>query len=408
MHDHHTHPLFYAAFNTAVNLREVTDRTTAQRLIREHHQYNPADITVAHGWRNNLFDWPQSDFEQLPPAAVFNLSLHSLLINRAGSEVLRKRYGPIIEQLDDRRWYESNLRVVLNWFANLNASVRNLQAFYHQLLQLGVWSAEELLLVDEHEISLFDQAGLADRTRFWAAPDTFAQLSEKAKARVTGLKLFTDGALGARTAALTGGYRNEPNNRGMLIYNDAGLIKLIEVCLETGKALAIHAIGDRAIGQCLAALEKLGPAVAAAPEIRIEHAQMIDQAMAVRAKKLGLVLSMQPNFSSDSVDYRDRLSGKYCGANNPFRMLIDHVGFACGEDLIFGSDGMPHGLGYALRQSLNPSFGSQVLTIDEFRAGYCLPHESKGFIELRFGLQEFEYKVHTVDDQSRPSGIWIG
>jgi predicted amidohydrolase YtcJ len=395
LHDHHTHPLFYAAFTTAVNLQDVCDRQTAARLMVAQAASNPSQITVGHGWRSNSFEWPQADFEKLPPGAVFDISLHSLRINRAGSEILGKHYGPVTAQLHDRLWYERNLRVVLNWFANLNATVAGLKAFYDQLLKQGVWSAEELLLVDEREIELFDQAGLADRTRFWAAPDTFAELSNRAKAKVAGLKLFTDGALGARTAALRKNYLDEPGNWGMLIYGDRELLKAIEGCLETGKPLAIHAIGDRAIEQSLTAIEEL-VRDSGAPEIRIEHAQLIDLSLAQRAKKLGLTLSMQPNFNRDSVDYRDRLAREYCVANNPFRMLIDDVGFTCGQDLILGSDGMPHGIESAIGQSRFPPFPGQELTIDEFRAGYCLPDLTHGHIELEFGLQEVDCKVHTV------------
>ena len=396
LHDHHTHPLFYAAFTTAANLQEVTDRPTAVRLIHEAAGRQPANIAIGHGWRSNSFDWPQADFEKLPPAAVFDVSLHALLINRAGREILGERYGPVTAQLADRTWYESNLRVVLNWFANLNATIEGLKAFFDRLLQQGVWSAEELLLVDEREIDLIDQAGLADRTLFWAAPDTFAQLSERAKARIAGLKLFSDGALGARTAALRGGYLDEPGNQGMLIYDDNDLHTTIAGCLETDLPLAIHAIGDRAIGQCLATLEKLN-AASATPEIRIEHAQLIDLAMAKRAKRLGLTLSMQPNFNSDSVDYRDRLSAGYCAANNPFRMLIDQAGFECGRDLIFGSDGMPHGVEFALRQALFPSHANQRLSLDEFRAGYCLADESQGHIDIELGPRQFNHTVHVAD-----------
>lgn len=380
---------------TAVDLQDVTDQQTAQRLIQDQASCHPAEITVGHSWRSSSFDWLQEDFEKLPPAAVFDVSLHSLLINRAGSEVLANRYGPMTAQLDNRRWYESNLRVVLNWFANLNATVAGVKAFYDHLLKQGVWSAEELLLVDEHEVDLFEQAGLVDRTRFWAAPDTFAELSERAKARVAGLKLFTDGALGARTAALRGSYLDEPQNQGLLVYDDEGLLRAIGDCLATGKPVAIHAIGDRAIEQCLTVIENLDPDPVG-PEIRIEHAQLINLPMAFRAKRLGLTLSMQPNFNGDSVDYRDRLSTEYCAANNPFRMLIDKAGFRCGSDLILGSDGMPHGIEYAIRQSLYPSIPNQELTIDEFRAGYCLPDQAHGHIEIKFGLQEIGFKVHTV------------
>ncbi len=79
---------------------------------------------------------------------------------------------------------------------------------------------------------------------------------------------------------------------------------------------------------------------------------------------------MQPNFSSDSTDYADRLDGPRLARNNPFRMLIDEVGFRPGRDLIFGSDGMPHGLAYAAQWGLFPLFEGQRLTLAELLAGY--------------------------------------
>ena len=155
-------------------------------------------------------------------------------------------------------------------------------------------------------------------------------------------------------------------------------------------------IGDAAIEQCIQTLEKLKTSVENAPQVRIEHAQLINLDLATRAKKLGLTLSMQPNFSSDSVDYKDRLPHELCELNNPFRMLIDEAGFVCGEDLVFGSDGMPHGLEYALKQSLFPSIANQKLTIDEFKAGYCVADSSRGYINVRLGKDDFEFEVCVV------------
>ena len=91
---------------------------------------------------------------------------------------------------------------------------------------------------------------------------------------------------------------------------------------------------------------------------------------------------MQPNFSSDSVDYADRMGANYCQMNNPFRMLIDEAGFVPGDDLVFGSDGMPHGAQTALQQSLFPAFSEQRLSLNEFVAGYCLDNDSIGAIEF--------------------------
>jgi predicted amidohydrolase YtcJ len=322
--------------------------------------------------------------------AIFNVSLHSLVINQAGKQILRERYGDVIKNLDDRDWYEKNLRTVLNWFANLYASVESLQAFYDAMLEQGVYYVEEMLLVDENEIELFKQADLLERTRFWAAPDTFESLSSEARSHVHGLKLFTDGAIGSRTAALKRpfftyadkSYELSKPNFGMLIYSDQALLDTVRSCFATRKSLAVHAIGDRAIEQVISALESSGSAIQSASQVRIEHAQLISFEMAKRAKKLGLILCMQPNFSNDSTDYADRLDEEYCRANNPFRMLIDEVGFVAGEDLILGSDGMPHGVRAAAQTSFSPPLESQRLRVDEFVAGYCWEDDSVGSIEI--------------------------
>jgi hypothetical protein len=63
--------------------------------------------------------------------------------------------------------------------------------------------------------------------------------------------------------------------------------------------------------------------------------------------------------------------------------LIDEVGYVPGADLVFGSDGMPHGIREALRQSLFPPYAGQALTLDEFVAGYGSPEDRAGHIEAR-------------------------
>ena len=388
LHDHHTHPLLYASFSQCVSLLSVESKSAANDLILAASQRSDSPITVAHGWRSNQFAWTPAELEALPPVAIFNVSLHELKMNEAGKFVIKDRYGEQVENVADQDWYEDHFRMILNWFANLYASADALTHFYDQLMQLGIYSAEEMLLIDENEIKLFDQAGLSDRTRFWSAPDTYETLSDHAKQQVYGLKLFTDGALGAHTAALNrpfigGDFSGGSSNRGKLMYSDVALEKTIEGCLATGKALSVHAIGDRAIEQLMNTLENQSTRLREVSEVRIEHAQMIERSVAERAKHMGIVLSMQPNFSSDSVDYRDRVDASYCELNNPFRMLIDEVGFVAGEDLVFGSDGMPHGIEFAIEKSLFPSIDSQRLTIDEFQAGYCLSSFDKGYLEVK-------------------------
>lgn len=381
--DHHSHPLFYSAFNHAISLNAVENKQVAEDLLSQSFESRNGSLTVAHGWRSNRYRWSQAEIELMPPLAIFNVSLHSLIINRGGMDCLRSRYGNIVDQLTDPEWYENNLRVVLNWFANLYSSRENLSQFFLELRDLGIHYVEEMLLVDENEIQIFEDCKLLDRTRFWSAPDTFQSLSPQAKTQVHGLKLFTDGAIGSESAALNRPFQGgNGTNRGMLIYTDPELARAIDQCLETEKSLAIHAIGDRAIEQTISTLKKLTPRLSRAPEIRIEHAQLITRQQANVAIDLGIKLCMQPNFSSDSSDYADRLDSGYCTGNNPFRMLIDQVGYTPGVNLLLGSDGMPHGIKSAAKNSFFPDFPSQRISLSEFTAAYCLDDFSMGAIQL--------------------------
>jgi predicted amidohydrolase YtcJ len=342
----------------------------------------PAGYISATGWNSGRFHLDKADFDDLPPVVVLNISIHGLIVNDAGRALMRAHDATVADHLDDQDWIERNLRRVLNVFANAGASVERLKALFDRLRGLGVHHAEEMLLVSEDEIRLFDEAGLAGRTRFWAAPEAFEVASAANKARIHGIKLFTDGAIGVTTAALHERYRTA-DHCGLLLYEDGELEALV-ARYAGQKPMAIHAIGDAAIDQVVSAIEAVSQRVPKRHAIRMEHAQFISEPTARRAKAIGLELCMQPNFSEDSVNYADRLPAGYPERNNPFRMLIDRIGYVPGADLYFGSDGMPHGVEEALRQSLFPDgrYDGQVLTMDEFIAGYCLPDTTEGTIDV--------------------------
>lgn len=383
LRDWHSHPLLYAAFMDGVDLNRDPAETREEAVgrIRAHAQAGNPGWTIAYGWNSARYPLSKQEFDDLPPLVVFNLSLHGLIVNDAGLALLERSAPEVAGNLADQDWIERNLRRVLNVFANDGASPERLQRFFRWLLEEhGVYHAEEMLLVGENEIRLFEEAGLSGRTRFWAAPEQYDRLPRSLQEKIHGIKLFTDGALGAWTAALHRPYRGSADC-GMLIYGPGELAGLLSRYLGAGKPVALHAIGDRAIDQVVSAVEAVGRP--AGSEVRIEHAQLISEATARRAKALGIRLCMQPNFSDESIYYADRLPEGYPERNNPFRMLIDQAGYVPGEDLLFGSDGMPHGVHEGLRQSLFPPCAGQALTVDEFAAGYCLPGDAAGHIEAR-------------------------
>ncbi len=171
---------------------------------------------------------------------------------------------------------------------------------------------------------------------------------------------------------------------------------------DLDKPVAIHAIGDMATEQAVRCLDHLKQDSGKLPPlIRLEHCQFISHDTAQKAKAVGIVLSMQPNFNYDSIQYSDRLPKSFCKKNNPFRMLVDQAGFIPGKDLILGSDGMPHGAEYALNQSLFPPFEVQELTLDEFIAGYCMADMKNGHIEIHIDNKKSNVVTKVILNQGK-------
>lgn len=170
-----------------------------------------------------------------------------------------------------------------------------------------------------------------------------------------GIKIFTDGSFGAKTAALSFNFKNEDNN-GMLVYSDHELKEILEKAHPN--QTAIHAIGDRAIEQVL-------KCSVPGERNRIEHAELVQDAHIPQIKKLGLILSMQPNFLqwSHPGGLYDMRFGT--GMDNRFGVLKK-----AGIPLVFGSDCMPFSPLYGIQQVVNAPFEEQQLDVMDALAMY--------------------------------------
>jgi len=121
---------------------------------------------------------------------------------------------------------------------------------------------------------------------------------------VRGLKLFADGALGSRGAALREPYSDAPGESGSLLQQDI-LDERVARAVRLGFDVAIHAIGDRAVDASLKAFEAArevpGPRSSTAYRHRVEHAQIATASDRARFAALGVIASMQPTHGvSDS------------------------------------------------------------------------------------------------------------
>ncbi len=365
IHDHHTHVSLYAALRGCPRLSRL-DRDAALALLRGL----PAErLSVVLDWHGERFSFTSQELDALPPALIVNHSLHGLVLTAGARRLLRDREPELVERHTDPEWVERNVARTLAWYGELaGLTPEKLDAFLRGLEAKGVGSAEDMLLTGEDAWRVMGASRWAPRVRFFASPEVLRALPAQARSSAAGVKLFLDGALGARTAALSEPYRE--GSRGLLLHSDEALKCTLVDVHGLRKPVALHAIGDLAIAQALGALMELDRQGLRFPEVRLEHAQFIREDQARVARDLGVVLSMQPNFNSESADDAERLTERWREANNPFRMLIDRCGFRPGHDLVFGSDGMPHGIDFALRWSLFPDYPGQRMEVDEVLAGY--------------------------------------
>ena len=195
----------------------------------------------------------------------------------------------------------------VHWIINSEAEIRTIQKLRAQKeLPLRVYLLIPVGFLD-HLIGLGLSAGFGDDM-----------------VRIGGVKIFADGSLGARTAALHESYSDDPSTKGMMIYKED---KLEELILKTHKArlqLAVHAIGDQAIDIVITALEKTLKRIPREDHRhRIEHASVLNEILISRMKKLGVIASVQPHFVVSDFWIADRLGPKRARWTYPFKTLIE-------------------------------------------------------------------------------------
>ncbi len=131
-----------------------------------------------------------------------------------------------------------------------------------------------------------------------------------------GMKIFSDGAIGSRTAWLREPYNDAPETCGVNIHQQDALNTLVEQARKHQLPAAIHAIGDQALEAAVSAVEKVPP-VENYPD-RFIHGQMVPPDLQERISHLNAVLDIQPSFvASDFPWVIERIGNKrlaYCYA----------------------------------------------------------------------------------------------
>ena len=149
------------------------------------------------------------------------------------------------------------------------------------------------------------------------------------------VKIYADGALGSRGAAMIEPYSDDPDNRGLLFNSQEEMNQMVLKAMSEEFQTNVHAIGDRANRQVLNAFANAKDSLGEQGlRNRIEHAQIIALDDIPRFKKLNIIASMQPTHATSDMNMAvDRTGPERIEGGYAWQTLLDQ-----GTVIASGSD----------------------------------------------------------------------
>ena len=152
---------------------------------------------------------------------------------------------------------------------------------------------------------------------------------------VRAIKVYADGALGSRGAALLEPYTDDRGNRGLMVNTADDLDRWAQLCAKNGWQMCVHAIGDAANRVVIDAYEKALPSSESRDHrFRIEHAQVIAPGDIERIASLGIIAAMQPTHATSDMYWAEKRLGstRVQGAYAWRKVMDAGIVIACGSD----------------------------------------------------------------------------
>lgn len=182
--------------------------------------------------------------------------------------------------------------------------------------------------------------------------------------RFAGTKIYVDGSIGARTAALWQPYE-KTRSHGRVLVSARRLSHLIRSAEMHGIQLMIHSIGDRSTDHVINSLKK-NIAQRNPLRHRLEHLEMLSNDAIKDIGRLRIIASMQPNFVTrwqNPGGFYHKLIGERYLKMNCFRSLLK-----ARARVVFGSDCMPLSPLYGIRGAVShPSACGKLDIAEAFR-----------------------------------------
>jgi predicted amidohydrolase YtcJ len=371
--DSHIHLMGYGFSLEAIDLSGAGSIEEIQQICSSYLSKNqpaPGKWIIGRGWNQNLF--PEAKFPEREaldqitednPLLLLRICGHIATVNTIG---LRNVY-PTDEQMPEpmKEWLTRGivLEDELEWFKtkmnpkpDRNDLKRAIINASEHLLAYGVTSVhtedsydlgyggefdeiraayQELMEAEKLPVRIYQKISMPTPEIL----DKWLQGSERTGMgndfyRTGPMKLWLDGTLGARTAALREPYTDDPGNTGMLLYDDETLEKMVLKAHENGMQICLHAIGDAALDQALTVYEKIFEQTGLPLRHRIIHCQIGDEVLYKRMARIGVTGDIQFSFTaSDWSIVTPRLGAERAKAAYAWKSLMD-----AGIPLTGGSD----------------------------------------------------------------------
>lgn len=340
--DAHGHVMGLGFQELQINLAGITSLQGTLQVLKEYADANPElDWIIGRGWNQTLWDenrFPTAtDLDQVIPDRPVWLSrvdghagwanTKAMQLAQISSDTPDPLGGRIIRDTRSRPTgvfidaAEGYVQTVVPESTKEEQALA-LEAAFSLLSSYGVTSVHDAG-VGVGTWELYKDFAIQGKlqTRIYGmisgAGRVFDQLSSEGPIKslyddrlaLRSVKLYSDGALGSRGAALIEDYHDDPGNKGLLFIDQEEMNSMVEKVVSKGYQANIHAIGDAANRQVLDALgyaQKLHPNKD--QRNRIEHAQVVALEDIVRFKDLDIIASMQPTHAtSDKNMAEDRV-----------------------------------------------------------------------------------------------------
>ena len=361
--DAHAHLVGLGESLATVDLRGAT--STAEVVRRLQAGAPPEGWVIGRGWDQNL--WPKNAMpshhpltQAFPDRPVWlrRVDGHAAWGNAAllresgigpgtptpqGGEILRDGSGAATGVLIDAAMELVSTPELSD--AGLRARI---EAAQQHVLQRGLTGVHDMGIGSGADAAYrrlaSDPDGLRIRVQAYAAESWFLQdlqdqapdpLLEGSQYSLAGVKVYADGALGSRGAALLHPYADRDGHTGLMQHDEAALRRIVVAAMRGGWQVATHAIGDAGNRTVLDVYaQALEHAARRDPRPRLEHCQILDPADIPRFAELGVIASMQPTHATSDMGWvPDRLGPARLAGAYAWRSLLD-----AGAHLCFGSD----------------------------------------------------------------------